>query len=306
MISSQKYLRKENLIPSTGPSRTVLILGTVCFSVVLMAVAYKVGTAQKDSVLNPTVVGLHGTTTAPQQIVTNALQDAQINSLALENATSSNPFDIQPGDTVSDRVTKKIFTGYLYAQQTDGVTDQSSADVADAVISQITQADLPSPQFVNSQTITFTPTSNLEIKNYGNITAGVIIGNLKIIANNKAKYENNIVAIAQIYKKIGNELIKQKTPADIVTAHTSLANSFVLMGQGMEMIAKQDTDPVNALLGVKTTKEVGQSQGDVLINIGAYFKKNDIIFASNETGSFWNPYINATLDEKDTTIAPNN
>ncbi|MEI8061850.1 MAG: hypothetical protein WCG97_00945 [bacterium] len=296
----QKNFQNKNSRTDSAPSKTILILGAVCFSIILGSVAYKIAIAQRALHPNDAIIGLQGTTTDLGNVVTNAIQDAQDNSNIEGLATSSDPFAPQPGDSVSDRVTKKIFSGYMYAQQTDGVTDQSTADVTSVVMGQINQSDLPQPEFLANQVHFFVPTSKDQIKQYGNNLADVIVQNYQIVANNKEKYANNLTEMAKIYSQIGYNIMKVKAPIEMNVEQSSLANSFVLASEGMKMVALQETDPVKSLLGLKTVKEVGQSQSQVLINISQYFKKNDIIFSTNDSGAFWNQFMNLKINDQST------
>ena len=280
-----------------GPSSTVLIIGAICLSVVLASAAYKLTLASKSELQrNNNIVGLQGTSTNTTEIINNALIDAKFGSLA-ENDSSKNPFTINPNDSVSDRVTKKLFSGYLYAQQTDGVTNSSVDEVSNAVISQITQSDLPEPTFSTTQAKAFAPTSKEEIKQYGNNVASVIRAYYQQIANDPG-YKDDLVGLAKIFKLIGYSIMEQKVPVSLLQQHTSLANSYILSGQGMEMVADQTKDPVRALLGVKTLKEINISQTEVLINMGVYFNNNGIIFEKNEAGYLWNQYLNISSNAK--------
>ncbi len=285
--------------PSTnGPSKIILVTGAICLSVILASVAYKVTLSQKSSLRNNNIVGFAGTSTDPANIVKNAIFDSQTSSVE-ENATNTSPFAIKPEDSVSDRVSKKLFSGYLYAQQTDDVTDSSISDVSDSVLSQITQKDLPDPTFSTTEAKVFAATSKNDIKEYGNNTASIIKAYYQQIANNPS-FKNDLPALAKIFKIIGHSIIEQRVPVNLIQEHTSLANSYVLSGQAMEMIADQTKDPVRALLGVKTLKEVGQSQVEVLINIGTYFRNNDIIFEKGEAGVLWNQYLNISSNATST------
>ncbi len=310
--SSKKMVSK---MPSqkmrTAPSKTLMTLTAVCFSIVLASAAYRITLSEKTNTSDELGTSVTATTTDPNQIVTSAVEQAQIDTLAgdTEVSSTSNPFDIQPGDTISAKISKKLFSGYFYANQTDGITPDSAASVASAVVGQINQTDLPTAQFSDSEVQTFIPSSKDQIKAYGNIIGGIIVENYKYISDNKPKFSENILEIAKVYKKIGGSIIKQKAPFEIAQNQAALANAFYLLGQGMEMIDVQKTDPVKALLGVKTVKEVESQQFNVLINMSMYFKNNDIIFLRNEPGSFWNLYLNATPDQNntdDTTTTTNN
>lgn len=280
------------------PSKIVLVTGAVCLSVILAATAYKVTLNQKNSSLknSTNIVGLAGTTTEPSDMVNNAIVDSQA-AMRAEQEKNPSPFAIKAGDSVSDRFSKKLFTGYLYAQQADGVTDSSVGDVSDAVLSQISRSDLPDPTFSTTQAKIFSPTTKDEVKQYGNNVATVIKAYYQQIAND-SRYQNDLPGLAKIFKAIGYSIMEQKVPVSLVQEHTSLANSYVLSGQGMEMIVAQSKDPVRALLGVKTLKEVNMSQVEVLIRMGTYFKNNDIIFGNNEAGALWNQYLNISSNEK--------
>ncbi len=279
------------------PSKVILVTGAICLSVLLASISYKI-TLSKSAVTSKNIaIGTEGTTTDSNVLITNALQDAQISSLEEANATSTNPFTIQAGDSVSDRLTKTIFTGYQYAQQADGVTDDSINQVNDAVFSQVSDSDLPKPAFSARQVRVFVPSSHDQIRLYGNNLAQIILQNYAVIRDNKDKYLDNIKNVGIVYQNIGNQIIQQQTPLELQANQADLANSFFVSGSGMQMVADQDKDPVKSMLGLKVVKEMDQLQSDMLTNIASYLNNNDIMFSSNESGSFWNQYMNINNDQ---------
>lgn len=291
--------------PKKGPSNLILITGAICFSILLATISYKITLSQSKKDPENVIVGTEGTSTDPNSIVTNALQDAQISSLEEQNATSANPFAIKSGDSVSDRLTKTIFTGYLYADQADGVSDDSINQVNDAVFSQINDSDLPKPVFSASQIRVFVPNSSLDLKQYGNNLAQIIIENYKTIRDNKAKYGDNIKNVAIVYKNIGTQITSVQAPIELQSTMADLANSYYVSGIGMEMVADQDKDPVKSILGLKVVKEMNQLQINMLINIATYLNKNDIIFSNTESGFLWNQYTNVKNDQTTTDTSTN-
>lgn len=302
------HLRNSSAVPSTknllkGLSPQLVIVIAVCFSMLLGTFTYKIALSQKNKAQNNAAIAVLGSGTTTRDIIANALDESEIDALLATNATSDSPFNIQPGDTVSERVSKSLFSGYMYAKNSDGVTGDSATAVADSVVTQISQSDLPQAKFTNSQVKVLSGSSKTQIKQYGNAVGDIIIKNYKTIAANKDT--SSMSTIAKAYKEIGNSLILVPTPADLINNHAALANSFILSAEGMEMLDKQESDPVQALLGLKTMKEVGQSQIEVLINIGTYFKKNDIIFTNSDSGSIWNQYINITSNENANPTAKN-
>jgi hypothetical protein len=293
--------------PSTGgPSKVILVTGAVCLSVILASVSYKITLSSKNKSSENIIVGSEGTTTNPTSLITNALQDAQMASLEEANTTSSSPFAIKSEDSVSDRLTKTIFTGYQYAQQADGVTDDSVSQVNDAVFSQIKTSDIPQGDFLLSQVRVFVPKTKSELRDYGNSLADIIVSNYQLIADNPDKYLDNLTNLSKIYNKIGSTIILQKSPIAMQTTQLNLANSYNLTGKGMDMVADQNKDPVKAMLGLKTVKELNTYQIEMLINIANYLNNNDIIFTSNEPGFFWNQYVNVTLPNEQTSLQTSN
>lgn len=290
----------RNSPSNSGPSSVILVTGAICLSVVLASVAYRITLSEKqpNQKNSNSIVGLSSTTTSPEEVIANAIIDSRVASIK-ESAENPSPFAIKPTDTVSDRVSKKLFSGYLYAEQTDGVTEDTVNEVSDVVLSQITQNDLPEPTFSTNQAKVFAATSKNDLKQYGNDVASVIKAYYQQIANDP-KYKNDLLGLARIFKTIGYSIMEQKVPVNLAQEHTSLANSYILSGQGMEMVADQSKDPVRALLGVKTLKEINLSQTEVLIRIGLYFKNNDIIFEKNEAGFLWNQYLNTTSNATST------
>jgi hypothetical protein len=291
----------------TGPSKSLLIIGAFCFSIILGSVAYKIALAHKNSSAgtlennNLAMVASQdsqNSATDTNTLINNALQEAQISSLTDQNSTSSNPFAITPTDSASNRVAKSLFVGYMNAQQStadtgntsDTLTDDQATNVAGTVISELNNRDLPQPQYSIADVKSYIPSNTDQIKQYGNVVAGIILQNYKIIANDKTKSSNDLQPMEDVYINIGKTLIKQSVPDGVKNEHLELVNSFLILADGMKMIEKQSTDPVQALLGVRVLQNVSTEQQNVLISIAKYFESNAIIFTSSDVGALWEDY----------------
>ena len=284
---------------SKGPGKNVLILGSLCVALIAGLVAYKIAANHRENLVErqKTALGVSFSASGTQdtsQIIAGALADAQINTLG---ATATNPFAVTPNDTMTDRISKQLFTSYLQSQQADGdITADSAAAIADDLVNNnIDVSQLPKQNtYTYNQTRIVAGSSKTPLQQYGNAVAAVIRTNFLIVSNNKARYSNDLIGLATIYKNIGAQLMTQPVPADLAQNHLILANSYAGASEAMKMISDQAKDPVKALLGVKTFKETGQVQAEIYTDLAQYFQTNGILFDSSEPGSLWNSFLVAS------------
>ena len=266
--------------------RRVLIVAAVCFSIVGISLTYKISEDKKISLENSVSITSNNSDDQikSDQRVIDALNKAKIDALGAL-ATSSNPFLPSPKDNVSDRFTKDIISAYAEYDQTDQAPDAESIvnnmdylDTSDIEKNKYSLAYLP----------IFVPTTKDQIKEYGNEFARIYLTDLAPVNNDTTgKYQTDLSLMVPIYRKIGEDLMKIKTPASVSAAHLSLANDYLKQSDAFTLIDKEDSDPVQALLGLKVVSEAVPRQAGNYAQITNYLDTNGIIYGAGEPGNFW-------------------
>ncbi len=269
------------------PSNKTLILGALCLSIVASIGAFKIGEAKRlalaeDSKKQSAVYIDVQKTNKEGELLQEALRNINIDA-TLGTSTSENPFAPSPNDTLTDSLAKNLFLSY--ANQQSGGSTESDADMANALVAQINTTNLPLAPYNLASVNLFTPKSTAEIKNYGNAVGQVIKTNYTVIANNR---NIELKTIAEIHKKIGDEIIAIPAPANIAQDHLAVANNYALLGESFAIIATEEKkDPLKSLLAIRTATDAADSLNNTYKQMNNYFSKNDIIFENGEAGVFW-------------------
>lgn len=270
------------------PHRKVLILGAVCISIIAILLTYKISSAKRLLIEKQTDLLVSAGRTEEQiiadQKIIEALNKAKLDSLGAL-ASSTNPFDPSPKDTLSDRFSKDVFATYL-KYQNDGVLPDGDSLIQNFEYLDVNdiEKDKYSLAFLNI----FVPTSKDEIKNYGNTFANTYLSTIKPVDQNILKYQSDINNMVPIYKAIGENLLKIRVPSAVANAHLTLVNQYLKQADAFVLVGGQVKDPVKALLGLKVVREGVQVQVEMFTNIKKYLDDNGIVYGENEPGNFWN------------------
>lgn len=281
---SKSSRTKRDILPHTK----VLILGAVCISIIGIVLTYKISSEKKLVAQNEQNLSVVGGKTEEQILadkkIIEALNKARIESLGAL-ASSTNPFDPSPKDSISDRFTKDVFAAYLKYDK-DGVLPDG-----DALIKNLEYLDIRDVE-KNKYTLAFlsifVPTTKEEIRNYGNEFASMYLNAIKPVDDNVIKYQSDINNMVPIYRDIGERLMKIKVPSEVADEHLQLANQYLKQADAFILVGGQIKDPVKALLGLKVIREGIPVQVEMFTRIKKYIKDNDIIYEKNEPGNFWN------------------
>ena len=263
----------------------VLILGAICVSIIAGVLSYKLADYKnKQDLRNPKK--LAGIFNITPDLTSESIQNALNNTDQASTSPEDDPFTITDKDTVTSRLAKQIYSDYI--NQEAGNSDLTYDDIAQNALSHISASDMPLAKHGLGE-IVFTDQSNpSDIRAYGNSFAEIYMRNINIIYNNQQKYSKDLLALASIYENISRELVKLKVPVQIATTHLAIVNDYQTMADSFRLIDKQSTDPVKALLGIRSAKNATDDNDQMFINIDNYFKNNDIIFGNNEAGKIWN------------------
>lgn len=270
------------------PHRKILILGAVCISIIGIILTYKISSERRLIAQNEYSLSVVGGRSEEQILadrkIIEALNKAKIDSLGAL-ASSTNPFDPSPKDTISDRFTKDIFSAYL-KYNSDGVLPDGDALVNN--LEYLDVSDIQKNKYSLAYLKIFAPTSKDQIRAYGNEFAKTYLDTIKPVDENIIKYQSDINNMVPIYKNIGENLMKIRVPSAVADAHLQLANQYLKQADAFILVGGQVKDPVKALLGLKVVREGIPIQVEMFTKIKKYLYENDIVYEKSEPGNFWN------------------
>lgn len=273
---------------SYNPHHKVLIIGAICLSLLAGVFSYKLAKYNQVAQEEKSVLGFFDITGDKEDSDAKKIQDA-IDRVANKDFTEEeidDPFIITSKDSATDRFIKQFYSDYV--NQEAGVSDLSADDVANNAISQLSSGDMPRAKYGLKDISIFGNTTSTNIRSYGNTFAEIYFRNMSKVANNEAKYSSNLLEIAKVYEDISKELLKIQVPVEISTPHVAIVNNYQILADSFRLINGQASDPVKALLGVRSAKITMEENDTMFINISKYFKNNGIIFNKSEAGYIWN------------------
>lgn len=276
-----------------APSNKILILSAVCLSIIASLGAYKIGEARKvlnESKKKNAAVYIDIKKTNPDTLaLQEALNKIQTEAALNPDADRGNPFQVKSTDTMTDALAKNIFI--TYAERESGKSDDTDETVANSIIGGIDTSVLPRAAFSIKDIKLFVPQTKEEVKAYGNASAAIIKKYYTVVASPEYA-DGDLKKIASVHKEIGQELISVKVPAAMAQSHLNLANGYVMFGESLDIIAKEEQkDPLKALLSVRTAKDSSESITTSATEINTYLNQNDILYSENEAGLIWQRLI---------------
>jgi hypothetical protein len=270
------------------PHTKILVLAAICISIISIVLAYKISEAKKNLVNNKNIYATAGSDAneiAADQRIADALNEAQLANLGYLGSTTD-PLAPSPKDTLTDRFSKDIFAAYIQFEKSGEKLSESELSLNP--INNINTDSLPKPVYTSSDISVFTPSNKDEIKKYGNLFAKTYLDALAPVAAHPERFSDDLINIGEIYKKIGESLIKIKAPAEVAEKQLSLANGFAVMAKAFPLVNGQQKDPVKALLGLQVVKDSMENQVRMFTDMNTYFRQNGILFEKGEPGALWN------------------
>lgn len=284
MNPSSNFSQKHDILPH----RKILILGAVCISIIGIILTYKITKERRLVAEKGYELSVVGGKTEEQRLadqkIIEALNKAKIDSLGAL-ASSTNPFDPSPKDTVSDRFTKDIFSAYLRYEQ-DGILPDGDSLVNN--LEYLDVSDIQKNKYTLAYLNIFAPTSKDQIRAYGNEYARVFLKIVDPVAKDTFKYQSDINNMVPIYKSLGENLLKISVPSAIANEHLGLVNQYLKQADAFILVGGEIKDPVKALLGLQVIREGIPAQVEMYTKIKKYLYENDIVYEKSEPGNFWN------------------
>ncbi|MEK7607471.1 MAG: hypothetical protein AAB484_00900 [Patescibacteria group bacterium] len=199
--------------------------------------------------------------------------------------------------TATDRFAREFLTQYVKLKESGAPIDENTGLILVNKLLATDYGGSVSERVYTERDIRVLNTTSLaEIKKYGN-TLGMIFDepmpkdyeNELVIVNRVYETEKNedlqklALNIAR-YEKIRNNIAVIETPTPLKNAHISLLNSLSAMIEGVKGMSILATDPVGATKMILRYEDGLKSLELSTKAMSAYFKKQNVVFSSTESG----------------------
>ncbi len=269
------------------PHKKVLVLASICASIILIVFSFQLSKERKAVAARTAfnsgqiVAGESVENTIADKRILEALQSAQLEAL---KATSTNPFAPVPTDTLSERLSKDVFSTFMRYSTDDSIDlDAVSQDA----INNINTSDLPKYRYTMADINIFVAKDTNDVKRYGDQFANQYITGLKPVGENPSRYAvlSNLVPI---YADTARRILSVPVPDKVATIHLQLANTFQLLSELLPIVESQQKDPLKSLLALSMVQQTMEQQVSLFTDMKLFLNQNGIIYSSEEMGRIWN------------------
>jgi hypothetical protein len=201
--------------------------------------------------------------------------------------------------TQTDKFGRELFTKYIELRQSGLSNDSDSREkLVAAMLQSGTLAE--SQKIYKISDIKVSPDNSTQsLRNYGNISAGIIKSNLVKSRNEgiiiKDYLEKNdetalleLNPILNSYKKTLNGLIAVPVPSQMKDLHLELVNVFSELVYIVDSYKKIETDPVLTLQAVGMYQGTAGKFSNTLSSIRDYLLSQNITYNTGEAGELFN------------------
>lgn len=195
-----------------------------------------------------------------------------------------------PG-TLTDNLSINLASNYLTLKKDQTYTAETGEELVTAITNDISKiTNEIAEQYSVASIATFT-NDKQKGKEYGTKFANIQIKRVAELKSYESYNEDVYLKILiEYYKDYARELSLLYVPQEVATAHVQIMNNYFALSQVVEDMRNYKTDPVRALLGIKTYQELSQKQTESLKKIENYFEENDILFDESIVNTVWHRY----------------
>lgn len=214
------------------------------------------------------------------------IEDGTRESLLVEQKLVSDNFE---EGTISDNLSKRLFSDYLTLQQDGSLGTKGGEEVLQNIV--MDAADEVSFDIIYSQDDlqTFDAENSEQLKIYANSFADIEIQRLLALAQ-LPEDADSIQLIVDINTNHAQSLSSILVPDILVYEHLSIINGYTTFSEALVNLKEAQTDPVKAVVSMGVLEEIESSQNLALSVIGEYFRERGIIFGEDDSGILWDQY----------------
>jgi len=199
--------------------------------------------------------------------------------------------------TVTDELSRALFTQFMLVKQNGGTIDQT---VASQIAAQEFNNVLQENGVFNytNKDLKLTDANDINtLRAYGNALGSAILsgGNPNkteseldlyesLIKTRDASFVPKMVAIAKAYQLVIDEVKKITVPRSVSAAHLDLLNSLSGVQKGIDLMSEQLTDELSGPLGLLIYEKQTSGMMNALTELQLFFSKNGVSFSTTEPG----------------------
>ncbi|MES2985901.1 MAG: hypothetical protein V4686_02110 [Patescibacteria group bacterium] len=227
---------------------------------------------------NSVVSAENNKTLAYQQEILRAVVDQNIKSF--EEVSDS--FKKKPTDTLSDTISKNIFSQYIEYNSSKSLDVETiQAETVEALKGHPVQKSA-----VGLQDIKIVGNSVANLRDYGNRVGHLQTEMLKAVFKIQNK-SNQHLYIKAIYKTMSNLYLKESVPESLAQDHLGIINAYMDYATGFGLLEVQSSDPAKALSGVQLAKEAQDLLVASLSSVKKIVLLNNIKYTPGEPAYVW-------------------
>jgi hypothetical protein len=212
--------------------------------------------------------------------------DSLVNSGTIIN-TEFEASGYTPG-SLTDSLSKDLFTDYLNLKQTNSLTQDSSVEIANKLSNQI-NSEISLENIYTKEDLDIVEGGDDALVKYGNDFAQLNLDYLTQIEQlDTSDNDFYLNTVALKYKQLSGVLTSIKVPSVAASVHVQTINNLYNHGVAIEEAALYESDPLKSLLATQKVQKIYESEVKNYKSLANYFKDNDIIFIDNEVSRFWN------------------
>jgi hypothetical protein len=206
-----------------------------------------------------------------------------------EQNTVSTSTDDGDAKTVSESISRKLFSSTVYLSESGLLTDVAQQSLIADVMQDLQDSFRYKKYPLEGLTYIETDTP-ATLRFYGDIFASLQIKMVLDMSKKVNKIQKDFNILADIYQKQADNLFTIKVPKDIADKHIEVINNFSRSASVYRAIANEKEDPLVLPLAVKTYEQALVDQANLMSAIADYLRVRGIIYTKEEAGDYWNSF----------------
>jgi hypothetical protein len=209
--------------------------------------------------------------------------DAKEQKLNTESVSGDN------GDakTISEAVTRKLFSNTVYYSNSGSLTEDNQKNIINDVVKDLETSFRFKEYPIEGLTYILNETPE-NLKFYGDIFASLQIKIVVSMSKNINKIQKDFGVLADLYQRHADDLFAIKVPRDLAETHIGIVNNFSRTAAVYRAIANEKEDPLSLPIAVKVYTQVTEEQQILLSRVALFLQTHDTIYTDKEAGGYWN------------------
>jgi hypothetical protein len=219
------------------------------------------------------------------QAVADGKDPSGRSSFSVGASTSSAVDEYEPGETdptsLTSRLSQALFSNYAEISAEGTLSADAMTQITQQLATEASiEAGFKPVYSLNDVVLAKGPAAE-SARAYANQIITILHSNLLDAINNPAASED-LGVTGRAYRDIAAEYMNVPVPPEIASNHVSLANNFYNTYLALLDVYNYKSDPVKALLALKTYSLIADRQPGLFTIVQDHLKKNGILFSLSE------------------------